>query len=177
MGKQKPVALYNFAILAIILGSLYLYTRPGTLDTLHDFINFEEVEMAGGSVHLYNGEDTIHYTTQWFLPGEPEYDRLLALVKDTEFNRSIKTLTPLPEVRRSPRLEEGMYCMEVMFSHEDGGFILRDYYGELTIQFMDKGMSEEYIYVDDLSAWSTACRDLILEIGHEQESIVVDTAA
>jgi len=181
MRKQKPVALYVASILIIIVGALYLYTRPGTIEELYDFVDLDKIDMAAAVVRIYDGEDKEHdpYQTKWFQPGNEQFDELMDMLRGTTFQRTLKTLTPLPETRVT-RMEDGMQTVEVLFHHEDCnecGFILRSYYGETTIRFDDKALGEQYITIEDQAAWAQWHVDFVMEHGSYSPPAVMDMQA
>ena len=178
MRKQKPIALYVASILIIIVGALYLYTRPGQIEMLYDFADLDDIDMVGASVRVYEGEmEQTNYATQWFQPGSPEYDELMDLLRNTTFQRTLKTLTPLPEVRQSPHLQPGMYVLEVMYHNDVNGFVLQSFYGETTIRFYDASLGEQYINIENESHWEQTCFDFVMEHGSKQDRIVVERSS
>jgi len=177
MRKQKPVALYVLSILAIIFGALYLYTRPGTIEELYDFVDLNDIDMVGGYVRVYEGDsENSFYTTQWFQPGSPEYGELMDLLRQTTFQRTLKTLTPLPETRVSPHLQPGMFTLEILYHNDVNGFALQSFYGETTIGFYDESLGVQYITIENESQWEQAIYDFVMEHGEKQEEITLDTA-
>lgn len=178
MRKQKPVALYVFTIFVIVVGSLYLYTRPGSIETLYDFADLNDIDMVGASVRVYEGDlNQTLYATDWFQPGQAEYDELMQLLRESTFQRSLKTLKPLPEVRQSPHLQPGMYVLEVYYHNDVNGFLLQSFYGETTICFYDHSLGEQYINIANESDWEQTCFDFVMEHGAKQETIIMDIAA
>jgi len=180
MRKQKPVALYVASILIIIFGALYLYTRPGTVEELYDFVDLSKIDMAAAVVRVYDAQDKEldPYQTKWFQPGDEQFDELMEMLRETTFQRTLKTLTPLPETRVT-RMEDGMRTVEVTFHHEDCnecGFMLRSYYGETTICFDDKALGEQYITIEDQAAWEQQHIDFIMEHGAYSPPVMMDTA-
>ena len=177
MRKEKPVALYIVSFLIIIFGTLYLYTRPGDIESLYDFVDLNDIDMVGGYVRIFDGEGDEHVSTQWFQPGSREYDEMMDLLRQTTFKRTMKTLTPLPETRVSPHLQPGMFTLEIMYHNEANGFVLQSFYGETTIRFYDTSLGEQYINIENESQWEQTVYDFVMEHGSEQETGTLDTAA
>ena len=165
MRKQKPVALYIVSILIIIFGSLYLYTRPGTIEELYDFIDLDNISMAAAqaTVHTADGEET--NATKFYGHGEEQYDQLMEMVRNMTFKRTLRTLKPLPEVRTAPEIQSGMYHLTARYFNEDDGFDLHLFYDELTITCYTDNLTEEYIAVVEPDTWAQDYLDFVLESG------------
>lgn len=175
---MKKKHLFLLIPLLLLCGFLY-WSRPGTIGELYPSVNMDQMEFAGGYVRIYEGRDLdqTFVSTRWFPESSAEFKRFMEVVENTTFRRSIKSLLPSPGTRRSPPLQEGMYVAEISFRDSDMeiGFDLQDFYGDITIRLHRGDVREESITIVDNDAWSAACRDLILALGSEQESLQIDT--
>ena len=174
---MKKKHLFLLIPLLLLCGFLY-WSSPGTIGELYPSVNMEQMEWAGGYVRIYEGcglEQTF-LSTRWFPTDSAEFDRFLDMVENTTFRRSITSLLPSPGTRRSPPLQDGMYVAELSFRDSDMeiGFDLQDFYGEVTISLTGDTVREEYISAVNNDSWSAACRELILALGQQQESVTID---
>ena len=171
---------YLFLLVPLLLLCGFLcWSRPGTIGELYPSVDMEQMEWSGGYVRIYEGRDLdqTFVSTRWFPEGSAEFDRFMALVENTTFRHSLKTLLPQSGTRRSPPLQEGMYVVEISFRDSDMeiGFDLQDFYGDISIRLHRGDVREKSITIVDNDTWSAACRDLILALDTEQESSKSDT--
>ena len=173
MKKKKLLFLLPLLVLCAFL----YWSRPGTIEELYGSIDLEPMEWTGGHVRIYEGHglEQTFVSTRWFPSGSPEFEQFISLVETTTFRRSWKTLLPQSGTRRSPPLQDGMYVLGLSFRDSDMeiGFDLQDFYGEVTISLTGDTVREEYISAVNNDSWSAACRELILALGQQQESVTI----